>query len=53
MAHLMCIKQEMMHLFIIVSRGLVTIIKDISICATSKLEFMIYTVVGNSGNPGR
>ena len=42
-ARLMCIEQETVHLFIIVGRGLVTIIKDISICTTSKLEFMIHT----------
>ena len=43
MACLICTEQEMAHLFIVVGRGLVTIIKDISICATSKLEFMIHT----------
>ena len=42
-AHLIYAEQETAYLFIIVSRGLVTIIKDISICATSKLEFMIHT----------
>ena len=46
MACLMCAEQETAHLFVIVSGGLVTIIKDISICTTSKLEFMIHTEVG-------
>ena len=31
MACLMCTEQEMVHLFVVVSGGLVTIIKDISI----------------------
>ena len=43
MARLMCAEQETAHLFVVVGGGLVTIIKDISICATSKLEFMIHT----------
>ena len=43
MAHLMCAEQETVHLFVVVGGGLVTIIKDISICASSKLEFMIHT----------
>ena len=43
MVCLMCTEQEIVHLFVIVSRGLVTIIKDISICTTFKLEFMIHT----------
>ena len=43
MAHLMCAEQETAHLFVVVGGGLVTIIKDISICTTSKLEFMIHT----------
>ena len=45
-AHLICVEQETVYLFIIVDRGLVIIIKDISICTTSKLEFMIHTEVG-------